>query len=102
MRREREGRQHAYFPRRGVQTAWADVFKETDAPCIYEFDLKGFFDNVDLKFIEKTCVDHFQMPVEQAEWFTKLNRSLVKLCANPEDDAVYEADRRVVKHADGS
>ena len=67
MRREREGRQHAYFPRRGVQTAWAEVFSEKDAPFIYEFDLKGFFDNVDLKFIEKTCIDHFQMPVEQAE-----------------------------------
>ena len=67
MRREREGRQHAYFPRRGVQTAWAEVFKEKDAPFIYEFDLKGFFDNVDLKFIEKTCIDQFQMPAEQAE-----------------------------------
>lgn len=67
MRREREGRQHAYFPRMGVPTAWAEVFKEKDAPFIYEFDLKGFFDNVDLKFIEKTCIEHFQMPVKQAE-----------------------------------
>jgi hypothetical protein len=67
MRREREGRQHAYFPRRGVQTAWAEVFNEKDAPFIYEFDLKGFFDNVDLDFVQSTLQRHFGMPAYQAE-----------------------------------
>jgi len=46
--------QHAYFPTKGVQTAlrdvWKKLFKEKN---IYEFDLKGFFDSVNLLENEK-------------------------------------------------
>lgn len=51
LRTGKEGQQHAYFPGRGVSTAWEEVFKRIDSPNIYEFDLTGFFDNVDLNWI---------------------------------------------------
>lgn len=48
----REGSQHAYLPGRGVHTAWREVLEnEKKYSHIYEFDLKGFFDNVDISVI---------------------------------------------------
>lgn len=39
--------QHGFLPNRGTLTAWRDVLlKAINAPDIYEYDYKGFFDNV--------------------------------------------------------
>lgn len=41
--------QHGFRPGRGVKTAWQVVLtKVIKARYIYEFDLKGFFDNVNV------------------------------------------------------
>lgn len=43
---------HAYVPERGVYTAWCSVWERINKPNIYEFDLKGFFPNVYLDYLE--------------------------------------------------
>jgi hypothetical protein len=41
-----------------VITAWRDIFENVvDKDNIYEYDLKGFFDNVSLKAIEQWLID---------------------------------------------
>jgi retron-type reverse transcriptase len=50
--------QHGFLPGRGVITAWRDIFENVvDKDNIYEYDLKGFFDNVSLKAIEQWLLD---------------------------------------------
>jgi retron-type reverse transcriptase len=50
--------QHGFLPGRGVITAWRDIFTNVvDKDNIYEYDLKGFFDNVSLKAIEQWLLD---------------------------------------------
>jgi hypothetical protein len=93
----KEGTQHAYFPGRGVHTAWQDVFERIESPYIYEFDLKGFFDNVNLEWITAVLTKNYSMPGRHAAFFRKLNRSIVKLCA---EDKVMEPDRSLIYTAD--
>lgn len=39
--------QHGFLPNRGTLTAWKSILsKAISKPDIYEFDYKGFFDNV--------------------------------------------------------
>jgi len=39
--------QHGFLPNRGTLTAWKSILsKAIGKPDIYEFDYKGFFDNV--------------------------------------------------------
>jgi hypothetical protein len=45
--------QHAYLPGRGVITAWQELVKALEAPHIYEYDLKSFFDKVSVRTIVK-------------------------------------------------
>jgi retron-type reverse transcriptase len=42
-----DARQHAYRPGKSTLTAWGQILTETlTARNIFEFDLRGFFDNV--------------------------------------------------------
>jgi hypothetical protein len=93
----KEGTQHAYFPGRGVHTAWRDVFERIESPYIYEFDLKGFFDSVSLEYITKLLTKRFNLPRKESAFFRKLNRSIVKLC---EVDRIDEPDRALKYTAD--
>jgi hypothetical protein len=47
--------QHAYRPGRGTGTAWRSIISEKmlSKPYLYEYDLKGFFDNVKVEPIMK-------------------------------------------------
>jgi len=50
--------QHGFLPGRGVITAWKDIFENViNRDNIFEYDLKGFFDNVKLKSIEQFLLD---------------------------------------------
>jgi len=71
-----EGSQHAYFPKRGVITAWRDVFSKLSAPNIMEYDLKGFFDNVDLNINMMLLVNKLKVPLLEAQWMKRLNQSV--------------------------
>jgi hypothetical protein len=40
--------QHGGRPKKGLKTAWLDIIERVlNKPYIYEFDIKGFFDNID-------------------------------------------------------
>lgn len=93
----REYEQHAYFPQRGVHTAWQSVFERIDSPNIYEFDLKGFFDNVSLEFMYKVLVRDYGYPRSVAAFLRKLNRSIPKLA---KVDLMKEPDRDLALTAD--
>jgi len=86
----REGCQHAYIPGRGVSTAWSEVFSKLDSANIFEFDLKGFFDNVDLSYVNSVLFKRYNYPRNTVDFFRKLNRSIVKLC---DKDRLPEPDR---------
>jgi hypothetical protein len=55
---------------------------------IYEFDLTGFFDNVDLEYLSD-CSQALGIPEAQANWFKELNQKLPKL---PEELLKEEPD----------
>jgi hypothetical protein len=81
-----------------VQTAWEEIFQRLDAPCIYEFDLMGFFDNVDLGFISKALGSAYHLPASEVEFFERLNQSVVIPAS---EDLLPEPDRAVLYNSDG-
>lgn len=64
--------------------------KVIKARYIYEFDLKGFFDNVDLKRVRRTLLTTFSCPQGIADFILRLNQSVVKL---EDEDQIPEPDR---------
>jgi len=89
----KEGSQHAYFPKRGVATAWREVMDNLPKwDFIYEIDLKGFFDNVKLSYIEQELISKHGYPKSEAERLTALNQSVPKL---RDQDLTIERDRNV-------
>lgn len=46
---------------------------------IYEFDLKGFFDNVDTKAVMDVLYRDYGLPYDELVWFAHLLRSTPKL-----------------------
>ena len=85
--------QHAYQPKKSTYTAWQELYplllKE---PNVYEFDLKGFFDNVDLSYNQQEMLVS-GIPESISEYLTTLNKSIVKL---KEEDEVDESEHRMV------
>jgi hypothetical protein len=95
----REGTQHGYFPGRGVHTAWKEVLENVNKSNVYEFDLKGFFDNVDLMAISHELRDEYKYESEDVNFITALNQSIVKLC---NEDRIEEPDRVLRFNRNGS
>jgi len=91
MRRNRQGTQHGYFPGRGVHTVWKEIFSNAfKYNYIYEFDMKGFFDNVDLVLIRKILERQYGISPKFLKLFKNINRFIVLLC---ETDLIEERDR---------
>jgi len=45
-------RQHGFIKRKGTLTAWRQIYKEVlDRKYIYEFDLRKFFDSIDISYL---------------------------------------------------
>lgn len=50
--------QHGFRPNRGTTTAWEFILKNViQSRDIYEFDLKGFFDNINLDYISAKMIE---------------------------------------------
>jgi hypothetical protein len=43
--------QHGFTPKRGTLTAWKSIMRKLDARSIYEFDLRKYFDSVNLHYL---------------------------------------------------
>lgn len=51
------GNQHGFYPGRGSMTAWQQVLSEViSSPNIYEFDLRKFFDSINLDYLSKVLL----------------------------------------------
>lgn len=75
--------QHAYVPSRGVLTAWIQIVSRlSQDEDIYEFDLKGFFDNVDASSVIELLIDNYNIPLTEIQWLTNLLRNTPELPAD--------------------
>lgn len=90
--------QHAYFPGKGVHTAWQDLLTRLEEPNIYEFDLTSFFPSVNLE-ANKELLENMGIPPLISGYFRDLNRSITKLCDKDEMDETR--DRKVLLTSDG-
>ena len=71
--------QHGYVPSKGVGTAWKVILNEViDSRDIFEFDLKGFFDSVNLEYISSTLKKK-GFPVDIVKRLYYLNTSYVNV-----------------------
>jgi len=70
-----------------------------DAPCIYEFDLSGFFDSVSLESISDALWWTYRYPSSVVKFFEKLNQSIVRPAAV---DELPEVDRAALFNTSGS
>lgn len=92
--------QHAYIPNKGVWTAWGKVLPRLNSEKnVYEFDLTGFFDHVDIQYNYKTLKKQ-GVPEEIAVYLKTLNQSIVKLAS--EDLMDESGHRKVIYNSDGS
>jgi hypothetical protein len=46
--------QHGFIPGRGTLTAWQSLITRIESRSIYEFDMKKFFDSVNLDYLSRT------------------------------------------------
>lgn len=95
----KEGDQHAYFPGRGINTAWLDLLERLGtSPNVYEYDLSSFFDSVDLKYLEEK-MGEIGITESTRKYLSQLNQSVVKLAT---EDKQIEQDRKVLFNSDGT
>ena len=70
--------QHGFYPKRGVLTCWKQVkslLEENGINNVYEFDLKGYFNNVNLDTVRIALI-YYGIPEPLANYITLINTSL--------------------------
>lgn len=83
--------QHGFRPGRGTLTAWRSILKRLDAPTIYEYDYKGFFDSIKYSEVLSWLVEK-GLPREWNILLQQICKSVVKL---QEEDKIPEPDRSI-------
>lgn len=83
--------QHAYLPGRGVTSAWADVKALLSMPYIYEYDLKGAFPSLDIRFVWDTLIS-LGIPKEIADFVCGQALGTIEM-PNPLGDEIPEVKR---------
>jgi hypothetical protein len=85
--------QHGFIPGRGTLTAWQDISTKLTSSHIYEFDLRKFFDTVNLSYLSK-LLKITGIPIHIADTIIKWNQTLPRRSprhgitwANPLDEA---------------
>lgn len=91
--------QHGFRPGRGTNTAWGEILtKVVKGRYIYEFDLKGFFNNVDvtkvLDFLEYKhgLLRTFREHLERLSVMPRMSFRSDDPEDHPEDDALLDAE----------
>jgi len=81
--------QHAFRPHNGTLSAWKEIMRKViHAKNIYEFDLKGFFDNVSLDALDN-ILNKLEISSDFGAAISVLNKSLIKL---PKKQLLEEID----------
>lgn len=67
--------QHGFYPKRGSLSAWDVIYKEVlTSPNIYEFDLRKFFDSINLKHL-KTLLQKLEVEPHLVKLIMRINQS---------------------------
>ena len=67
--------QHGFWPERGTTTAWKELHTQAiNKSNIYEFDLKKFFDKINLTYL-RNVLHTTGIPYDVLTWLDGLNRS---------------------------
>lgn len=74
--------QHGFIPGKGTLTAWRSVLSIVNNPDIYEYDLKGFFDNVRTDKI-LVILAAWGLPPRELMRLTTINGSSPAMPMNP-------------------
>jgi len=91
--------QHGFVPNKGTLTAWIEILtKVIDSPNIYEYDLKGYFDNLHQHFLMKS-LELMGVSKPFRDRLHIINQSIVRLA---KEDKIYEPDRSLLHNADGT
>lgn len=70
--------QHGFWPGRGTDTAWKQIHSEVlVSNNIYEFDLKSFFDTINLTYLNQ-ILESIGLPEELLKMIDVMSRSLPK------------------------
>lgn len=70
--------QHGFWPERGTDTAWKQIHSEVlVSKNIYEFDLKSFFDTINLTYLNQ-ILESIGLPQELLKMIDVMSRSLPK------------------------
>lgn len=90
--------QHGFIPDKGTLTAWIEILsKVISSPNIYEFDLKGYFDNLNQAFMNQS-IKALGVNGDFLDKLKIINRSLVSLTKK---DLIVERDRDIPFAGDG-
>lgn len=78
--------QHGFLKHRGTSTAWKQIHHEAlDSPNIYEFDLRKFFDSINLDYLSD-LLPRTGMP-------KALCRKIIKMCRTPAKNMEHSIHR---------
>jgi len=92
--------QHGYLKSRSLLTAWEEIFGSLEKfDYVYEFDLKGFFDNVPLETVDLSLKRNYGMNKSFRDRLLALNRSI---CTLEPVDKIVENDRLILLNSDGT
>lgn len=78
--------QHAFFPGRGLHTAWRYILERVDRPNIWEADLKSFFNTINLDNLRVLMEMEWKIPATIAEYFYKMNFNVPTKLTVPDAD----------------
>lgn len=89
--------QHGFWPTRSTVTAWKTVFKEAlEAPDIMEYDLKSFFDTVQIQYVSE-ILRSYKVPEEMVYHLENLGRSNPKFEETEgKEDPMVEKKKEVI------
>jgi len=88
--------QHGYLPQKSILTAWKSIYLNLgNFRFVYEFDLKGFFDNVSHSLIDNILESEYKCPFDFRKRILTMNQSLVLLNSK---DLLFEPDRFPLLH----
>lgn len=91
--------QHGFLPNRGTLTAWIDILQRViKAPFIYEYDFKGYFDNLNQDFMFMSMSKEFNVSGRTLHILKSIQKSIPKL---QQEDKTPEPDREVLRTGDG-
>lgn len=75
---------HGYIPGRGIHTAWIDLLRNIHQPDMFEYDLKSFFNSINIGWYLESLQSHYKLPLALVRFIGKTAFSVPKRVAGKE------------------